>query len=61
MNSLGIVESVVTFLVVVFSIGLPVTVGVLLYKIYVKMKSMDEQLKRNQPGLAEGTSHQKTT
>jgi hypothetical protein len=45
--SFGIMEIMVSFIAVVFSLALPLGVLFLLYKIYDKLKSIEEQLKKN--------------
>lgn len=43
----GIVEFLVSFIAVGFSLALPLGILFLLYKIYIKLKSIEEQLKKN--------------
>lgn len=43
----GIVEIIISFIVVVFSLALPLGILFLLYKIYIKLKNIEEQLKKN--------------
>jgi hypothetical protein len=43
----GIGEFLVSFVAVAFSLALPLGILFLLYKIYVRLKSIDEQLKKN--------------
>jgi hypothetical protein len=43
----GIMEIVVSFIVVAFSLALPLGILFLLYKIYIKLTSIEEQLKKN--------------
>jgi hypothetical protein len=43
----GIGELFVSFIAVAFSLALPLGILFLLYKIYVKLKSIEEQLKKN--------------
>ncbi len=42
----GIGELLVSFIIVVLSLALPVAIVFLLYKIYVKLKDIEEQLKK---------------
>ncbi len=46
-TGIGVVELFVIFLVAVLSLGLPLAVLFLLYKIYVKLKDIEEQLRKN--------------
>jgi hypothetical protein len=41
----GLMEMLISFVVVVFSVGLPLAILFLLYKIYTKLKNIEEQLK----------------
>jgi hypothetical protein len=43
----GIMEIVVSFIAVAFSLALPLGILFLLYKIYIKLTSIEEQLKKN--------------
>jgi hypothetical protein len=43
----GIGEFFVSFIAVAFSLALPLGILFLLYKIYIKLKSIEEQLKKN--------------
>ncbi len=43
----GIGELLVSFIVVVLSLALPIAILVLLYKIYTKLKDIEEQLRKN--------------
>jgi hypothetical protein len=43
----GIGELFVSFIAVAFSLALPLGILFLLYKIYAKLKSIEEQLKKN--------------
>ncbi len=43
----GIGELLVSFIAVAFSLALPLGIIFLLYKIYMKLKSIEEQLKKN--------------
>jgi hypothetical protein len=43
----GIGELLVSFIAVAFSLALPLGILFLLYKIYTKLKSIDEQMKKN--------------
>ena len=43
----GIGELLVSFIAVAFSLALPLGILFLLYKIYIKLKSIEEQLKKN--------------
>jgi hypothetical protein len=43
----GIGELLVSFIAVAFSLALPLGILFLLYKIYTKLKSIEEQLKKN--------------
>jgi len=43
----GIVEAMVSFIAVAFSLALPLGILFLLYKIYTKLTSIEEQLKKN--------------
>ena len=43
----GLIEIVVSFIAVAFSLALPVGILFLLYKIYNKLTSIEEQLKKN--------------
>ena len=43
----GIVEFLVTFIEVAFSLALPVAFLFVLYKIYIKLKNIEEHLKKN--------------
>lgn len=43
----GIGELLVSFIVVVLSLALPLAILFLLYKIYVKLKDIEEQLKKD--------------
>ena len=45
MNSIGIGELIVIFFVIIFSIGLPVTILYLLINIYIKVKKIEEREK----------------
>ena len=44
---IGIVELIVSFLSIVFSVALPLGVLFLLYKIYTKLSSIEQLLKKN--------------
>jgi hypothetical protein len=44
--SIGIVELFVTFILLILSLGIPVAILVLLYKVYTKLKDIEEQLKK---------------
>ena len=46
-NQFGIAELLVSFLVVGFSLALPLGILFLLYKIYEKLKSIEEHLRKN--------------
>ncbi len=43
----GVAELLVSFIVVVLSLALPLAILFLLYKIYVKLKDIEEQLKKD--------------
>ena len=43
----GIGELLVSFIAVAFSLALPLGILFLLYKIYTKLKSIEEQMKKN--------------
>jgi len=43
----GIVEIIIGFIAVIFSLALPLGILFLLYKIYTKLKDIEEQLKKN--------------
>ncbi len=43
----GIGELLVSFIVVALSLALPIAIVFLLYKIYAKLKDIEEQLKKN--------------
>ncbi len=43
----GVGELLVSFIVVVLSLALPLAILFLLYKIYVKLKDIEEQLKKD--------------
>ena len=43
----GIGELLVSFIAVAFSLALPLGIVFLLYKIYIKLKNIEEQLKKN--------------
>jgi hypothetical protein len=43
----GIGELFVSFIAVAFSLALPLGIVFLLYKIYIKLKNIEEQLKKN--------------
>ncbi len=43
----GIGELFVSFIAVAFSLALPLGILFLLYKIYIKLKSIEEQMKKN--------------
>lgn len=43
----GVIEVVVSFIAVAFSLALPLGILFLLYKIYSKLTSIEEQLKKN--------------
>jgi len=43
----GIGELFVSFMAVAFSLALPLGILFLLYKIYTKLKSIEEQIKKN--------------
>jgi len=43
----GIGELLVSFIAVAFSLALPLGIIFLLYKIYIKLKNIEEQLKKN--------------
>jgi hypothetical protein len=43
----GIMEIVVSFVAVAFSLALPLGILFLLYKIYIKLTSIEEQLKKD--------------
>ena len=47
MPGFGIGELFVSFLAVAFSLALPLGIVFLLYKIYIKLKNIEEQLKKN--------------
>lgn len=44
--SIGIVELIVIFITAVFSLALPVAILVFLYKIYIRLKGIEEELKK---------------
>ena len=44
---IGIGELLVSFIAVAFSLALPLGILLLLYKIYIKLKNIEEQLKKN--------------
>ncbi len=44
---IGVGEFLVVFVVAMLSLGLPVAILFLLYKIYVRLKGIEEQLKKN--------------
>lgn len=46
-TSIGVVELLVIFIITILSLGLPVAILFLLYKIYIKLKSIEEQLRKN--------------
>lgn len=43
----GFGELLSTFIVVVFNLALPLAILYLLYKIYIKLKNIEEHLKKN--------------
>jgi len=43
----GIAELLVSFIVVALSLALPLAIVFLLYRIYTKLKDIEEQLKKN--------------
>lgn len=43
----GVIEAVVSFIAVAFGLALPLGILFLLYKIYSKLTSIEEQLKKN--------------
>ncbi|HLO15926.1 MAG TPA: hypothetical protein VK206_13920 [Anaerolineales bacterium] len=43
----GVGELIVSFIAVAFSLALPIAILFLLYKIYVKLKSIEEHLKKS--------------
>ena len=45
-TSIGIVELFVIFIAAILSLGLPLAMLFLLYKIYIKLKDIEEQLKK---------------
>ncbi len=45
--SIGIVELLIIFLITVINLALPVAILFLLYKIYTRLKGIEEQLKKN--------------
>ena len=45
--NIGVVELLISLVAVAFSLALPVAILILLYKIYIKLKSIEEQLKKN--------------
>jgi hypothetical protein len=47
MPGFGIGELFVSFIAVAFSLALPLGIVFLLYKIYIKLKNIEEQLKKN--------------
>ncbi len=47
MVNIGLGEVFVIFIVTVLSLALPIGILFLLYKIYLKLKSIEEQLKKN--------------
>jgi len=46
-SGFGILEIIISFIAVVFSLALPLGILFLLYKIYIKLKSIEELLKKN--------------
>lgn len=44
----GIGEILISFIAVAFSLALPLGILFLLYKIYVKLNSIEEQLRKNE-------------
>ena len=44
----GIGEILISFITVAFSLALPLGILFFLYKIYVKLNSIEEQLKKNE-------------
>ena len=46
-SGFGIMEIIISFIAVVFSLALPLGILFLLYKIYIKLKSIEELLKKN--------------
>lgn len=46
-SGFGIGELLTSFVVVAFSLAIPLGILFLLYKIYVKLKSIEELLKKN--------------
>lgn len=44
---IGVVELLVSFIVLAFSLALPVAILFLLYKIYMKLRNIEEHLKKN--------------
>jgi len=46
-SDFGILEFLVSFIAVALSLALPIAVLCLLYKIYVNLKNIEEQLKKN--------------
>ena len=47
MPGFGTGELFVSFVAVAFSLALPLGIVFLLYKIYIKLKNIEEQLKKN--------------
>jgi hypothetical protein len=47
LSGFGIGELLISFIAVMFSLALPLGILFLLYKIYFKLKSIEEQLKKN--------------
>lgn len=43
----GITQFIVSFIEVAFNLALPIAMLFILYKIYVKLKSIEEHLKQN--------------
>ncbi len=46
-SGIGVMELLVLFIVAVLSLALPVAVLVLLYKIYAKLKDIEERLRKD--------------
>ena len=44
---IGVVELLVALVAAVFSLALPIAILVLLYRIYTKLKDIEEQLRKN--------------
>ena len=47
MPGFGLGELIVSAFMVIFTLGVPLAILFLLYKIYIKLKNIEEQVKKN--------------